>query len=118
MDTMTPERRSALMSRIRSTGTAPERALIRMAESAGRRFRPNDASLPGKPDLAFHGARLAVFAHGCFWHGHSCRGQRAPKSNEEFWRAKFDANKRRDRRAAKALRAMGWPRGRRPRSGF
>ncbi len=109
MDTMTKEQRSRTMSRIRSTGTSPE---LRM-EAAARRIRRRPAthvkSLPGRPDMAFPRSKAAVFVHGCFWHQHcGCPKAREPKSNQAFWEAKFAANRERDRRAARELRAMGW----------
>jgi DNA mismatch endonuclease (patch repair protein) len=109
MDTLTKEGRSRLMGRIRSTGTSPEL----LAEAAARRLRrrpaTHDRSLPGRPDMAFPRAKAAVFVHGCFWHQHrGCAKCRTPGSNKAFWEAKFAANKARDRRAARELRAMGW----------
>ena len=63
--------------------------------------------LPGKPDFAWRGEKVAVFVDGCFWHGHvGC--YKAPRHNAEFWKAKVEGNRRRDRRADRQLRAMGW----------
>ena len=108
-DTMTKARRSALMRRIKGDGTGPELALRAAARATGRRFRPNDRSLPGSPDAAFHGAGLAVFVHGCFWHAHKgCQKARIPKTRTAWWRRKLDANVRRDARAVRRLRAAGW----------
>lgn len=108
-DFLTKEARSALMARIRSSGTGPERTAERMARSLGARPVLNDRRLPGTPDMAFHGRRLAVFVHGCFWHRHGCpAGRRSPAVNRAFWEAKFEANARRDRRAVGALRRAGW----------
>lgn len=71
--------------------------------SGWRRHLP----LPGKPDFAWRKERVAVFVDGCFWHGcPNC--YRAPRHNAEFWKAKVEGNRRRDRRADRALRAMGW----------
>ena len=50
-----------------------------------------------------------VFVHGCFWHRHAgCSKSYSPKSNVQFWRAKFDENVRRDQRTARALKRAGW----------
>jgi DNA mismatch endonuclease (patch repair protein) len=69
----------------------------------------NDPSLPGKPDLAFKNRKIAVFVHGCFWHGHpGCAKARIPKTRTEYWRAKIIANKSRDRRVETKLRKLGW----------
>ena len=105
-DNVTAEVRSRIMSRIRSTGTVPELALA-AALSRVRGLVRNDASLPGSPDFAFRGARLAVFLHGCFWHG--CPAHyRQPKSNVRFWRAKLEGNRRRDVRVRRRLNRIGW----------
>lgn len=95
------------MSRIRGEGTAPERGLERALRAAGVRFLRQSRDLPGRPDIVVPSARLAVFVHGCFWHG--CpRHYRAPKSNRGFWRRKLVSNRRRDERCRRTLRRMGW----------
>lgn len=109
MDTLTTAKRSELMSRIRSTGTTPELRAEAAAKRLRRRPATHDRSLPGRPDMAFPRSKAAVFVHGCFWHQHAgCAKARVPKSNAAFWTAKFAANRARDRRAARELRAMGW----------
>lgn len=102
---MTTAARSRIMRAIRSKDTGPERAVREL--SRGLMFRRNVRGLPGTPDLANKSARVAVFVHGCFWHGHGCRGG-LPKANRAFWRRKFAMNRERDARAARALRADGW----------
>ena len=52
--------------------------------------------------------RLALFVHGCFWHGHGCRIGRLPKSRLDYWQPKIDANRARDQRKEAALAAAGW----------
>lgn len=67
----------------------------------------NDKSLPGTPDIAIYRLRVAVFVHGCFWHG--CpEHYRAPKTRAAFWAAKLQRTKTRDRRATAALRSLKW----------
>lgn len=102
-------RTSALMSRIRAKDTAPEIALRAALRSFGIvGYRLHYAKAPGRPDIAFVGRRVAVFVHGCFWHGcPHCRPAR-PRSNATFWQAKLDRNMQRDRRKAYALRKEGW----------
>jgi len=110
-DVFAPEKRSAIMRAVKSTNTAPERAVRDAARAAGyaRRYRLNGAHLQGKPDLVFSSLRKVVCVHGCFWHGHDCkRGARQPKDNAVYWRAKIARNQTRDRAALKALRADGW----------
>jgi DNA mismatch endonuclease (patch repair protein) len=97
------------MSRIRGRDTAPEIALRRALHSLGLRFRLHVAALPGKPDLVFPRWGAVVFVHGCFWHAHrGCMISKVPQSNTALWLEKFAANRSRDARAARALRAMGW----------
>lgn len=103
------ERTSALMSRIRGRNTGPEKALRKALAAAGvRGYRLHYDRVPGRPDLAFVRPKVAVFVHGCFWHGcPNCRPQR-PGSHRAFWGAKLDGNKARDRRKTRQLRKAGW----------
>jgi DNA mismatch endonuclease, patch repair protein len=108
-DVFTPEKRSQVMSRVRQRDTAPELTLRRMLHAAGYRYRLHAKGLPGSPDLAFASRRVALFVHGCFWHGHDCpRGARAPKANAAYWSAKIERNRARDAAAEAALRTGGW----------
>lgn len=97
------------MSRIKGRDTAPEMRLRRALRGRGIGYRLQAKDLPGRPDVVFRGARLAVFVHGCFWHRHEgCRSASVPKSSVAFWTAKFSANVRRDRRNIERLLAAGW----------
>lgn len=96
------------MSRVRGRDTALEINVRRKLHAASFRFRLQRRDLPGRPDLVLPRYRIAVFVHGCFWHGHSCRKGRRPISNADFWNAKLDANVARDAAAAVALAARGW----------
>jgi DNA mismatch endonuclease (patch repair protein) len=75
----------------------------------GLRFRV-DWPLPGtrrRADLAFTGAKLAVFVDGCFWHG--CPDHMTwPATNAAWWRSKIEANIERDRNTDVLLQARGW----------
>jgi len=82
------------------------RALLRTIAPG---YRLHRADLPGKPDIAYGRRKLAIFVHGCFWHGHSCaRGNRMPKTHVDYWRAKIDRNRARDDTNRGALEALGW----------
>ncbi|MBI3840037.1 MAG: DNA mismatch endonuclease Vsr [Planctomycetia bacterium] len=108
MDRLTAAKRSELMACVRGKGTRPELAVRRMAHSMGYRFRLY-GRLPGTPDLVFPGLQKVVFVHGCFWHRHNaCRRTTTPEGNREFWRSKFIANQRRDRRNYAKLKQAGW----------
>ena len=53
--------------------------------------------------------KLAIFVHGCFWHGHDCpRGARPPKANADYWRAKIARNRARDAATLAAYARLGW----------
>ncbi|MBX3179101.1 MAG: DNA mismatch endonuclease Vsr [Candidatus Hydrogenedentes bacterium] len=104
-----PESRSRTMRAVKSKDTAPEMLVRRMIHAEGFRYRLHDPSLPGKPDLVFKSRRKAIFVHGCFWHGHSCkRGARIPATNRDYWRRKIQANVDRDKKHRAALHALGW----------
>jgi DNA mismatch endonuclease (patch repair protein) len=107
-DILSTAARGIRMSRVRQAGTNQEVVLRRGLHALGFRFRLNARDLPGSPDVVLPRHRVAIFVHGCFWHGHSCPAGRPPSSNENYWLPKLDANKRRDRRKAAALRALGW----------
>ena len=101
--------RSANMSAIRSKNTKPELWVRRVAHAMGLRFRLHRSDLPGNPDLVFPRHRLALFVHGCFWHGHGCkRGGRGPKSNTDYWLPKIQRTRGRDIAAKRALEKLGW----------
>jgi DNA mismatch endonuclease (patch repair protein) len=110
-DVFDTEKRSAVMRAVKSSDTAPERAVRAAVRAAGygRRYRLHGAHLPGKPDLVFTSLRKVVFVHGCFWHGHHCkRGARPPKDNAAYWRAKIERNRARDLASLRALKGEGW----------
>lgn len=108
-DVYTADKRSAVMRAVKGRDTAPERTVRRLLWRLGARYRLHRADLPGNPDIVLAGRRLAVFVHGCFWHGHACaRGARVPKANRDYWTGKIAANRRRDEKAAAALAALGW----------
>ncbi|MEV4277692.1 very short patch repair endonuclease [Actinoplanes xinjiangensis] len=101
------EKVSAQMSRMPRVRSRPEMLLRRELHSRGMRFRVNLATLPGRPDIAFTRARIAVFVDGCFWH--MCPAHATmPKNNSEWWREKLLKNVERDRRKDAELNAMGW----------
>lgn len=92
------------MRKVRNRDTAPELRVRRLLHRAGYRFRLHRRDLPGTPDLYLPRHRLAIFVHGCFWHGHAdCRRARLPATRPEFWSAKIERNKERDARTLQAL---------------
>jgi DNA mismatch endonuclease (patch repair protein) len=108
-DVYSPEKRSAVMRRVRSRDTGPERTVRKVLTGLGLRYRLQRADLPGRPDIVLSGRRLAILVHGCFWHGHDCaRGARVPRQNQDYWLAKIGRNRTRDRANESALAAAGW----------
>lgn len=108
-DVFTPEKRSAVMRRVKGRDTGPEMTVRRALRALGVGYRLGGAGLPGRPDVVMKGRRAVIFVHGCFWHGHDCaRGARRPKANADYWRAKIDRNRERDRAAQQALAVGGW----------
>lgn len=88
--------------------TKPEllvRARLRAAGLVGYRLQ---WKVPGRPDIAWPGKKLAIFVNGCFWHRCPHCKLPLPKSNVEYWVVKFERNVERDERALAELEAMGW----------
>lgn len=97
------------MSSIRSVSTKPEVKLRHELWRRGFRYKKNDKSLPGTPDVVLPKYKSVVFIHGCFWHGHlGCKKYVVPKSNTEFWIEKVFKNKQRDENVWRQLEAKGW----------
>lgn len=108
VDKISPEMRSANMAAVRNKNTSPELDVRSQVFAQGFRFRLHTKKLPGSPDLTFPRYGVAVFVHGCFWHGHDCKKGKRPASNQEFWNKKIDINMARDKAAKSALTAQGW----------
>jgi len=96
------------MRRVRSRDTKPELVVRSLVFSMGYRYRLHRKSLPGTPDLVFPSRRKAIFVHGCFWHLHDCGTYKLPRSRQDYWLPKLEANQRRDDVSTAQLRGMGW----------
>jgi DNA mismatch endonuclease, patch repair protein len=119
-DSLTPEKRSWNMSRIRSRDTKPEKIVRSLLHRMGYRFRlgtriqlpapePGARALNIRPDVVLPKHRTVIFVHGCFWHRHpGCRLTTTPGTRVEFWQKKFTENIARDQRNETALRTAGW----------
>lgn len=85
-DVFTKEQRSKVMSHIRGKDNKPETMVRRYLWHHGFRYRKNDKSLPGTPDIVISKYRTAIFINGCFWHHHyGCKYGRYPQSRTEYW---------------------------------
>ena len=109
MDIWTKEKRSEVMSKIRSKDTSPEIRVRKMLFSQGYRYRLHVKNLPGKPDIVLPKYNSVILVHGCFWHLHSgCRDGTIPKTRTEYWKNKLLGNKKRDKKYTRELRKQGW----------
>jgi DNA mismatch endonuclease, patch repair protein len=108
-DTLTPEKRSWNMSRIKGENTKPEIIVRSLLHKMGCRFRLHRKDLPGKPDIVLPKYKTVIFVHGCFWHQHpKCKRATKPKSNTEYWIPKLKKNVQRFIEVKKQLSALGW----------
>jgi len=99
---------SKVMSSNKAKDTLPEivlRRSLRENGAGGYRLR---WKVPGRPDIAYPGKKVAIFVNGCFWHRCPYCDLPLPRSNTEFWSDKFEKNKERDQRKRELLEAEGW----------
>ena len=99
-----------IMKANKGVDTGPELRLRSFVHQAGLRYAVNvrpEADINRRADLVFRSARVAVFVHGCFWHG--CpKHYTLPKSNRKFWAKKVLRNRERDQETQRLLRKRGW----------
>ncbi len=105
-DNLTPQQRSYCMSRIKGKDTGLEIRIRSALHKRGLRFRKNVQDLPGKPDVVFRKAQVAVFVDGDFWHGYRFPSWEDKVS--DFWKKKINRNRQRDAANHRKLRNMGW----------
>lgn len=107
-DILTRQKRSILMSRIRSSGSKMETMFVANLRSRCKhRFKVNDHTVFGKPDIVFHNSKVCVFLDSDFWHGWQySRWKHLLKT--DFWRTKIQRNRERDRKVTRKLRHHGW----------
>ncbi len=109
MDKLTPEQRRKNMQAVRSTGSKIETALAGALFAAGFRYRKNNKSVFGKPDLTFKKLKIAIFADSEFWHGKDWESRkREHKTKKKFWHAKIERNIARDKEVNAELKNRGW----------
>ena len=109
MDTVTPSKRSEIMSHIRSKNTTPEVVIRSFLHQRGFRFRLHEKKLPGSPDIVLPKYKTVVEIRGCFWHQHQgCKIANRPLSNVDFWNRKFERNVARDKKNEVAINNLGW----------
>ena len=105
-DNLTPDQRSYCMSRNKGKDTGLETRVRSELHKRGFRFRKHLKELPGKPDIIFTKARVAVFVDGDFWHGYGFPTWEHKVS--EFWKTKISKTIERDKKNHCQLHDMGW----------
>ena len=109
MDKLTKDQRRKNMQAVKSTGSKIETALAKSLFARGHRYRKNDKTVFGKPDLTFKRLKIAVFVDSEFWHGKNWTKRKHDfKSNQDFWFSKIERNIKRDKEVNKQLLKEGW----------
>lgn len=104
-DVFTPEKRSWVMSRIRSRNTKIDLKMKQILADAGYKYEMYPA-MDGNPDFALSGKKIVIFCDGDFWHGYDYESKK--KIPKKFWRDKIEGNMKRDARISRKLRRDGW----------
>lgn len=99
---------SKVMRANKRKDTGPEIALRRALRGAGLSGYRLQWKVPGRPDIAYPGRKVAIFVNGCFWHRCPMCDLPMPKSNQDYWIPKLQRNKERDAEKRKALEEAGW----------
>ena len=109
MDKLSKAQRRKNMQAVKSTGSAIETMLAKELWKRGYRYRKNNTSVYGKPDLTFKKLKIAVFVDGEFWHGKDWETRKQDhKSNVKFWHSKIERNMERDKEVNLHLSNEGW----------
>jgi DNA mismatch endonuclease (patch repair protein) len=107
-DTFSIKERSAVMQKVKSKGNkSTEQKLIGIFKTSGIKGWRRHYPVIGKPDFVFAKQKVAVFADGCFWHGHHCRNI-TPQQNADYWNKKRERNILRDKTVTKLFEQRGW----------
>ena len=107
MDTVSKQKRSEIMSHIKSKDSKIEISLRKKLWQAGIRYRKNPKGYFGKPDLVLKKYKIVIFIDSCFWHG--CKKHcRLPATNKEYWKNKIERNKKRDKKVSVYYKKIGW----------
>ncbi len=97
------------MKAVKSKGSKIENLLMKSLWHKGYRYRKNDKTVFGKPDLVIKSLKIAVFCDSEFWHGKNWGSKKYEhKSNLEFWYKKIERNIERDKEVNFELEKSGW----------
>lgn len=108
MDDRSKEARSKNMANIKNKNTSLELKVRKRLFQDGFRYKINDRSLPGTPDIVLPKYKTVIFINGCFWHRHNCKLATTPKTNTKYWTNKFRKNIKNDQKYYQLLNNMGW----------
>ena len=108
-DRMTKKQRSVNMSHIKSKDTSIELKVRKYLYHHGFRYKKNDNTLPGTPDIVISKYRVVIFINGCFWHHHyNCKYATLPKTRQDYWLKKIDRNVDNDLKHYKELEQLDY----------
>lgn len=109
MSKQTAEQIRAKMRAVKSSGSKIETALAKALWASGHRYRKNNKSVFGTPDLTFKQLKIAIFVDSEFWHGKNWKARKYDhKIHKKFWHNKIEKNIARDKLVNKMLRKSGW----------
>ena len=109
MDRLTQEQRSRNMQAIKSKGSKIETLLAKELWALGIRYRKNNKTIFGKPDLSIKRLKLAIFVDSEFWHGKNWHIKKKEiKTNQDFWQKRIERNIERDKEVNNKLKSSGW----------
>jgi len=108
MDVHNPQQRSKNMRAIKSTATKAEITLAKALWSLGYRYRKNNKTVFGKPDLTFKKLKIAIFVDSEFFHGKDWETRKKPPTNAKFWIKKIERNMQRDIEVNTYLESQNW----------
>lgn len=99
---------SETAKKIKSKNTTIELLLRRALWKQGFRYRINDKTIFGKPDIVFRKQKIAIFCDSEFWHGKKYLEGECFKTNTDFWETKIQRNIERDKQVNTQLGNDGW----------
>jgi len=107
MDTVSKQKRSEIMSYVKSKDSKIETLFRKELWKSGFRYRKNSGKYFGKPDIVLPKYKTTIFVDSCFWHG--CKKHcRIPATNKKYWLNKIERNKERDKEVNKFYKKTGW----------
>lgn len=107
MDSVSKQKRSEIMSRVKSRDSKIESLFRRELWKRGFRYRKSYSRYFGKPDVVLKRHKAVIFVDSCFWHGCS-KHCRIPATQKNYWLGKIAGNKKRDKEVTKHYKTEGW----------